>query len=163
MTKRKTKQQQIDELNAKVSQLQRESHLFNERLSEARRRTIPIRNMGGEVNFLPMEVISVDVDQDVKTVYDGMGIGRRLVGRSQATIICEGELIHVPAQPEPKKKPQPDLGWKIMNEYADKIKDNNLLVNFLADGRMLESGFTSGQLSEDMYRFMLRMMLPKDA
>lgn len=53
------------------------------------------------------------------------------------------------------KKPADDLGWKILNEYIDRISSKEEAANFEADARLLEGAFTSGFISEEMYRSML--------
>jgi len=52
--------------------------------------------------------------------------------------------------------PDPDLGWKILNELADTIADREQANLFTSDARVLEGGFTSGFISEEQYRLMLR-------
>jgi hypothetical protein len=54
--------------------------------------------------------------------------------------------------------PDPDLGWKILNELADTIEDRDEATGFICDARTLEGGFTSGHLTETQYRFMLVTM-----
>lgn len=163
MSKRETKQQIIDRLQMQISQLQRESAMHYERLNEARRRTVPMSSHGmPEFNFLPGFITQVDFHRDTKQFQGYDGITRQAAGMATVTIQCEGEVIAIPRHPEPRRKPAPELGWKILNEYADKIADRDVQGCFIADARTLESGFTSGELSEDIYRSMMRMLMPKE-
>lgn len=161
MPKRETKQQIIDRQAQRIASLESEASRFHERLTEARRRTIPMRN-GGDYNFLPGYISDMRFDNDVKTLHGYDGIPHHVISKATVTIVCDGELVAIPSYPEPRKKPAPELGWKILNEYADKIIDRDLQGCFIADARTLESGFTSGELSEDIYRTMLRMLMPKE-
>jgi hypothetical protein len=52
--------------------------------------------------------------------------------------------------------PDPNLGWRILNELADTITDPAERNSFVCDARPLEGGFTSGHISEAQYRYMLR-------
>lgn len=162
MTKRETKQQIIDRLEHLVSQLRRDAELHRVQLNEARRRTIRLLHGGGELNFLPAAITKVDYHRDIREFEDYSGVRHAFPDAVRIIIECEGEVTAVPAYPEPRKKPAPELGWKILNEYADKIADRDVQGCFIADARTLESGFTSGELSEDIYRSMMRMLMPKE-
>jgi hypothetical protein len=58
-------------------------------------------------------------------------------------------------------KPDPDLGWSILNEFADQLSDDQR-GEFISDARLYEGAFTSGYVPEAMYRAYLMLLLPKD-
>lgn len=163
MARRETKQQIIDRLNLKIDGLEANALRFSEILNEARRRTIPMNNGQADYNFLPLCITELDIQYDTKTYSSIDGRRHAFSSRATATIVCEGDVIAIPARPaEPiKSKPDHALGWKILNGYADRIADDNERGNYLADCRVFESGFTSGDISEIIYHAMLMTLFPK--
>lgn len=171
--KRQTKQQRIEQLEAQVSQLQRDAQLFGERLNEARRRTVPMSWGDKDINFLPLSISKVDMKQDIKQFSSASGERFFASGRSTAIITCDGDVVMSPNQSQPAEpakpkapekpngKPDHALGWLILNEFADKIKDQTAANLFISDARPLEQGFTGGYLSENQYRIMLTSLLPR--
>lgn len=80
----------------RIKKLKADGALAEARLSEARRRTVPMGPNGdrGEINFLPLWVEEVKYESDTKTLYSergwavGMACGRRRV----RLVICADML-----------------------------------------------------------------------
>jgi hypothetical protein len=163
-----TKQQIIERLEGEVRVLRASAERFEEKLTEARRRTVPMGHGDEDINFLPLFVSKFKIDQNFREISSWSGERRMVAGRATAIITCQGDVVMSPNQSQPAKpaepqiaKPPHDLGWKILNEFAESIKDNAKASCFISDCRVLEGGFTSGFISEAQYRLMLRSLLPK--
>lgn len=163
-----TKQQIIERLERENTGLRASAERFEEKLSEARRRTVPLNYGDQDINFLPVAINKLDMNGSIKTFQGSDGISHHVRGHATCTIVCDGYVVMSPNQSQParraepeKKVPPPDLGWKIVNEYADSITDKVKQNYFIADCRQFEGGFTSGHLTEELFRIMLQTLIPK--
>lgn len=87
---------------AKIGQQQQEIDRLNVQLGEARRRTIPMAGLGGgEVNFLPLGIVKIDIRHDTHMIHSASGYSQAVRGLSRATIEVDGEtLTYIPGPPK---------------------------------------------------------------
>jgi hypothetical protein len=131
--RRQTKQQRIEQLENEVRVLRDQAGRFNEVLNEARRRTIPILNMGADANFLPLHITKLDVNRDAKRIYSESGASALVAGRAMATIICEGDVIYTrnavePPPAVPKEPTNPRI-CKVLSILTDPAMGDNGVKN----------------------------------
>jgi hypothetical protein len=101
------KQVTLKQLKAEVRELRRrlkdaEKYLaqkdedllaYSHRLEEARRRTVPLMHGGGELNFLPLAVVSYKVWRDDETAHGSDGSMIQIYGAVRATVECRGDMV----------------------------------------------------------------------
>lgn len=66
---------------------------YSHRLEEARRRTVPLISGGGELNFLPLGVVSYKLWRDNESAHGCDGTIIQIYGAVRATIECRGDMV----------------------------------------------------------------------
>lgn len=99
--RKQTKQQRIEQLEGEVRALRAGAERFAERLNEARRRTVPLRNGDSDVSFLPLYVTKMNINRDIKEWHSASGWSGFTVGKSTATIECDGDIVMSPNKSTP--------------------------------------------------------------
>jgi hypothetical protein len=78
---------------AKTAEQHRTIATLRTQLDEARRRTVPLKGGGGEVNFLPAAITGVRWNRDVREAVSWSGREVMVSGPATVTIECEGEVV----------------------------------------------------------------------